>query len=164
VNVYANIVEYIKHCRAKIDKLIETAPEIPHHIEERLQSKIKLIKIEENNELNEIITLSNVRNSMCMRVEESEKIQRKDDNDNDNDNDNDHQQERSIRTSSIQSEPPTDIYSQQQNDESPSSSEIQVDEPSGILTLRENSLTKMKFFFSSLDGDGDRNDVDQECK
>lgn len=195
VKVYANIAEYIKHCRAKIDKLIETAPEIPHHIEERLQPKIKLIKSEDNNELNEIITLSNVRNSMCAR----HSIDSDDDNDHqeersirknsikrqsisdddDHDHDHDHQQERSFRKCSIQSEPTTQLYSQHrieqndniamkifstdeniQRDESPSSDEIHsrfsIDEPSGISTLRENSMNKMKFFFSSLDAE--RND------
>lgn len=171
VKVYANIAEYIKHCRAKIDKLIETAPEIPHHIEEQLQPKIKFIKSEDNNELNEIITLSNTRNSMCAR-------QSIDDSDHQEERSirNDHDQERSLRKCSIQSEPTTDLYSQHRNgqkeyidmkifntdentqrDESPSSSELHsrfsFDEPSGILTLRENSMTKMKSLFSSTNSE-----------
>lgn len=57
--------EYIKQCRAKIDNLIETAPEIPNHIEDnpKLQHKIKSIRNDENNELNEIITLSSSRDT-----------------------------------------------------------------------------------------------------
>lgn len=164
VKVYANIAEYIKHCRAKIDKLIETAPEIPHHIEEQLQPKIKFIKSEDNNELNEIITLSNTRNSMCI--------------------DSDHQ-ERSLRKCSIQSEPTTDLYSQHRNEqkeyidmkifntdentqrnESPSSSELHsrfsFDEPSGILTLRENSMTKMKSLFSSTNSERNEGEMQIE--
>lgn len=55
VKIYANIAEYIKQCRSKIDKLIETAPEIPRHIETNLKHEIKYLRSEENNELSEII-------------------------------------------------------------------------------------------------------------
>lgn len=183
VKIYANIAEYIKHCRAKIDKLIETAPEIPQHIEERLQPKIKLIKSEDNNELNEIIILSNAR-GMCLRGEESEKIARQSISEEDVD-----LQYRSTRKFSIQSEPTSELYSkhrieQAENvalkifltdenikhsqqvvpNESPSSEEIQsrfsVDEPTGISTLRNNSLNKMKYYFSSVDGERN-DDVDE---
>jgi hypothetical protein len=160
VKVYANIVEYIKQCRAKIDKLIETAPEIPHHIEEQLQPKIKLIEIEDNNELNDIITLSNSRSSMCLRGEDMT-IRRQ------SNYENEDQQETHIVSNCLETEQiALRIFLTNENikhsqdiisEESPSSETIHsrhsFDEPSGISTLRENSLSKMKDFFSSSSED-----------
>lgn len=57
VKVYSNLGEYIKECKQKIDKLIESAPPIPSHVEAILDSKIKEIKNNHSGEIDEIITL-----------------------------------------------------------------------------------------------------------
>lgn len=58
VKVYANIAEYIKQCRTKIDKLIESADDIPEFIEKRVAYKVDDIRSMENKEINELIQLS----------------------------------------------------------------------------------------------------------
>lgn len=58
VKVYANIAEYIKQCRTKIDKLNESSDDVPDHIEKKLQGRIQDIRREETNEINELIQLS----------------------------------------------------------------------------------------------------------
>lgn len=58
VKVYANIAEYIKQCRTKIDKLIESADDIPEFIEKRVAYKLDDIRANESKELNELIELS----------------------------------------------------------------------------------------------------------
>ena len=57
VKVYSNIAEYIKQCKQKIDKLIESAPSIPSHVENSLDSKLKEIRNNHGNEIDELITL-----------------------------------------------------------------------------------------------------------
>jgi len=57
VKVYSNIAEYIKQCKQKIDKLIESAPTIPSHVEISLDSKIKEIRQNHSDEIDELITL-----------------------------------------------------------------------------------------------------------
>ncbi len=59
VKVYANIAEYIKSCRTRIDKLIESAHDIPVHIEAKMSAKIDEIRRQELAEVNELIALSN---------------------------------------------------------------------------------------------------------
>lgn len=58
VKVYANIAEYIKQCRTKIDKLIESADDIPAFIEKRVSYQVEDIRKAESKELNELIQLS----------------------------------------------------------------------------------------------------------
>lgn len=58
VKVYANIAEYIKQCRTKIDKLIESADDIPEFIEKRVSHKVDDIRQLESKEINELIQLS----------------------------------------------------------------------------------------------------------
>ena len=58
VKVYSNIAEYIKQCRTKIDKLIETAPDIPNHIEAKMKSRIQELRKEELEDLDELIKLT----------------------------------------------------------------------------------------------------------
>jgi hypothetical protein len=58
VKVYANIAEYIKQCRTKIDKLIESADDIPEFIEKRVSYKVDDIRSNESKEINELIQLS----------------------------------------------------------------------------------------------------------
>ena len=58
VKVYANIAEYIKQVRTKIDKLLESANDIPPQIERRLQNKIRSLREQEMMEVNELIQLS----------------------------------------------------------------------------------------------------------
>ena len=58
VKVYANIAEYIKQCRTKIDKLIESADDIPSFIEKRVSYQVEDIRKAESKELNELIQLS----------------------------------------------------------------------------------------------------------
>lgn len=62
VKVYANIAEYIKSCRTRIDKLIESSDEIPFHIEKKLTRQIDLIRREQLVEVNELIQLSKQNN------------------------------------------------------------------------------------------------------
>lgn len=62
VKVYANIAEYIKSCRTRIDKLIESAQDIPTHIEIKMSDKIDEIRTKELAEVNELIALSNKNN------------------------------------------------------------------------------------------------------
>lgn len=57
VKVYSNIAEYIKQCKQKIDKLIESAPTIPSHVENSLDSKLKEIRDNHAGEIDELITL-----------------------------------------------------------------------------------------------------------
>lgn len=57
VKVYSNIAEYIKQCKQKIDKLIESAPSIPSHVENSLDSKLQEIRNNHGNEIDELITL-----------------------------------------------------------------------------------------------------------
>lgn len=57
VKVYSNIAEYIKQCKQKIDKLIESAPTIPSHVENSLDSKLKEIRHNHAGEIDELITL-----------------------------------------------------------------------------------------------------------
>lgn len=58
VKVYANIAEYIKQCRTKIDKLIESADEVPGFIETSIGKKVEGIRRRESKEINELIQLS----------------------------------------------------------------------------------------------------------
>lgn len=58
VKVYANIAEYIKQCRTKIDKLIESADEVPSFIENRVGKDVEGIRKRESKEINELIELS----------------------------------------------------------------------------------------------------------
>lgn len=58
VKVYANIAEYIKQCRTKIDKLIESADEVPGFIENSIGKKVEGIRRRESKEINELIQLS----------------------------------------------------------------------------------------------------------
>lgn len=58
VKVYANIAEYIKQCRTKIDKLIESADEVPGFIENSVGKKVEGIRRRESKEINELIQLS----------------------------------------------------------------------------------------------------------
>ena len=62
VKVYANIAEYIKSCRTRIDKLIESARDIPTHIESSMSEKIDEIRQKELAEVNELIALSKKNN------------------------------------------------------------------------------------------------------
>lgn len=57
VKVYSNIAEYIKQCKQKIDKLIESAPTIPSHVEISLDSKLNEIRYSHAGEIDELITL-----------------------------------------------------------------------------------------------------------
>tara|TARA_B110000037_G_scaffold169294_1_gene191880 strand:+ start:10996 stop:11835 length:840 start_codon:yes stop_codon:yes gene_type:complete len=57
VKVYSNIAEYIKQCKQNIDKLIESAPIIPSHVENSLDLKLKKIKNNHADEIDELITL-----------------------------------------------------------------------------------------------------------
>ena len=57
VKVYSNIAEYIKECKQKIDKLIESAPPIPSNIENILDSKLKEIRNNNTGEIDELISL-----------------------------------------------------------------------------------------------------------
>lgn len=57
VSVYSNIAEYIKQCKTKIDKLIESAPIIPSHVENSLEFKLKEIRDNHSCEIDELITL-----------------------------------------------------------------------------------------------------------
>ena len=57
VSVYSNIAEYIKQCKTKIDKLIESAPIIPSHVENSLEFKLKEIRDNHSGEIDELITL-----------------------------------------------------------------------------------------------------------
>lgn len=57
VSVYSNIAEYIKECKTKIDKLIESAPTIPSHVEKSLDSKLKELRDNHSGEIDELITL-----------------------------------------------------------------------------------------------------------
>ena len=55
--VYSNIAEYIKQCKQKIDKLIESAPSIPSHVENSLDLKLKEMRNNHAVEIDELITL-----------------------------------------------------------------------------------------------------------
>lgn len=68
VKVYANIAEYIKQCRTKIDKLIESADDIPDHIEKKVAKRIDGVRANESKEINELIRLSQ-KNVQEMRDE-----------------------------------------------------------------------------------------------
>ena len=57
VKVYSNIAEYIKQCKQNIDKLTESAPSIPSHVENSLDLKLKKIKNNHAHEIDELITL-----------------------------------------------------------------------------------------------------------
>lgn len=57
VKIYSNIAEYIKQCKQKIDKLIESAPTIPSHVESSLDLKLKEIRDSHSGEIDELITL-----------------------------------------------------------------------------------------------------------
>ena len=57
VSVYSNIAEYIKQCKAKIDKLIESAPTIPSHVESSLNLKLQEMRDNNAGEIDELITL-----------------------------------------------------------------------------------------------------------
>jgi hypothetical protein len=67
VKVYANIAEYIKSCRTRIDKLIESAHDIPSHIEKKMSTKVDEIRTKELAEVNELIALSKVNNDELKR-------------------------------------------------------------------------------------------------
>lgn len=57
VSVYSNIAEYIKQCKTKIDKLIESAPTIPSHVESSLNLKLQEMRDNNAGEIDELITL-----------------------------------------------------------------------------------------------------------
>lgn len=61
--VYSNIAEYIKQCRTKIDKLIESAPDVPNHIEEKMKVRIQELRREELEDLDELIELIKINKS-----------------------------------------------------------------------------------------------------
>jgi len=170
VKIYANIAEYIKQCRAKIDKLIETAPEIPHHIEEKLQHKIKLIRCDENNELNEIITLK--------KLQERQQIQSHDDisihstiktmrHSEPSIIPATHQGDKNIRMSEVfvnsrnNEGTSVNIFINESNDKdlhmkdssytSSSSNRVSFELPS--LSRQDSSLKQIKYYFSSVDDD-----------
>ena len=67
VKVYANIAEYIKSCRTRIDKLIESAHDIPSHIEKKMSTKVDEIRTKELAEVNELIALSKLNNDELRR-------------------------------------------------------------------------------------------------
>jgi hypothetical protein len=56
VNMYKNLLEFIKLTRNKLDKLMETAPKIPNILESRLQKKIDNIILEIDKDLADQIT------------------------------------------------------------------------------------------------------------
>ena len=73
VKVYSNIAEYIKQCKQNIDKLIESAPTIPSHVENSLDSKLKEIRHNHSSEIDELITLVTQNNNefVCKDVQKS---------------------------------------------------------------------------------------------
>lgn len=70
VKVYANIAEYIKQCRTKIDKLNESSDDVPDHIEKKLQGRIQDIRREETNEINELIQLSMDKKACSVNIDD----------------------------------------------------------------------------------------------
>ena len=72
VSVYSNIAEYIKQCKTKIDKLIESAPTIPSHVENSLDSKLQEMRDNNADEIDELITLV-TRNSSGQACKLSQK-------------------------------------------------------------------------------------------
>ena len=75
VKVYSNIAEYIKQCKQKIDKLIESAPSIPSHVENSLDSKLKEIRNKYGNEIDELINLvSHSDNNIQSKLTNDNKI------------------------------------------------------------------------------------------
>ena len=72
MKVYSNMAEYIKQCKQKIDKLIESAPMIPYHVENSLDSKLKELRDSHSGEIDELITLV-TRNSDEIVLEDMQK-------------------------------------------------------------------------------------------
>ena len=158
VRVYANIAEYIKQRRSKIDKLIETSPNIPNHIENKLQHKIKLIRCDRNNELNEIISLKKSQgakysssyndNAMCSSNDTSFEFEKK------------NMTEVIMKTNDQNEGVSVNIVINDKNtsdnmEKIESISPVErssIDVPT-LLLSREDSFKQIKYYFSSIDDD-----------